>query len=159
MTSYARLTPVWMTLLTLALAPAAEAAIQLDRGIAGARLGNTRADVRKALGKPTKTTQGRNDFGRWVSYRFPGKITVFFQGRELVSSVQTAGLGDRTAAGIGVGSTESELTNTVKGLTCEDVGANMRTCHTGDFLPGRRVTDFRLSNGKVESVTVARVVD
>ena len=41
----------------------------------------------------------------------------------------------------------------------EAVGANVRTCHTGDFLPGRRVTDFRLSNGKVESVTVARVVD
>ena len=159
MTSYARLAPIWMTLLTLMLAPAAEAAIQLDRGIAGARLGNTRADVRKALGKPTKTTQGRNDFGRWVSYRFPGKITVFFQGRELVSSVQTAGLGDRTAAGIGVGSTEKELTNSVKGLTCEDLGANVRTCHTGDFLPGRRVTDFRLANGKVESVTVARVVD
>ncbi len=159
MTTYARLAPVWMTLLALALAPAAEAAIQVDHGIAGARLGNSRADVRKALGKPTKTQQGRNDFGRWVSYRFPGKITVFFQGRELVSSVQTAGLGDRTAAGIGVGSTESELTNTVKGLTCEDVGANMRTCHTGDFLPGRRVTDFRLSNGKVESVTVALVVD
>jgi hypothetical protein len=148
-----------MTLLTLVLAPAAEAAIQLDRGIAGARLGNTRADVRKALGKPTKTTQGRNDFGRWVSYRFPGKLTVFFQGRELVSSVQTAGLGDRTAAGIGVGSTEKELTNSVKGLTCEDLGANVRSCHTGDFLPGRRVTDFRLANGKVESVTVARVVD
>ena len=35
----------------------------------------------------------------------------------------------------------------------------MRTCHTGDFVPGARVTDFRLSNGNVESVTVALVVD
>jgi hypothetical protein len=158
-TTYARLVLVWMTLLALAFAPAAEAAIQLDRGIAGARLGNSRADVRKALGTPTKTSQGTNDFGRWVSYRYPGKITVFFQGRERVSSVRTAGLGDRTAEGIGVGSTENELTRSVKGLECEDVGANLRTCHTGEFLPGRRVTDFRLSNGKVESVTVALVVD
>ena len=159
MTTYARLAPVWMTLFALALAPAAEAAVQVDRGIAGARLGNTRADVRKALGKPSKTRTGMNDFGPWVSYAFAGKITVFFQGRERVSSVQTAGLGDRTAAGIGVGSTESELTGSVKGLTCEDIGANVRTCHTGEFVPGARVTDFRLSNGKVESVTVALVVD
>ena len=148
-----------MTLLALAVAPAADAAIQIDRGLAGARLGNTRADVRRALGKPSKVQQGRNDFGRWVSYRFAGKITVFFQGREVVTSVQTAGLGDRTASGIGVGSTEADLTKSIKGLTCEDVGANVRTCHTGEFIAGRRVTDFRLSNGNVESVTVAYVID
>jgi hypothetical protein len=152
-------TPVCVALLALALAPAAEAAIQLDRGIAGARLGNTRADVRTALGKPTKVTQGRNDFGRWVSYRYPGKLTVFFQGRERVSSVQTAGLGDRTARGIGVGSTEAQLKAGVRGLTCEAIGAGRKSCHTGDFLPGRRITDFRVVDGKVAQVTVARVVD
>ena len=35
----------------------------------------------------------------------------------------------------------------------------MRTCHTGEFIAGRRVTDFRLANGNVESVTVAFVID
>ena len=148
-----------MTLLALAFAPAAEAAIQLDRGIAGARLGNTRADVRKALGKPLRISSAVNDFGPIVTYRYPGRITVFFQGRDRVSAVQTEGLGDRTARGIGVGSSEAELMAGVSGLTCEDIDANRKTCHTGDFLPGRRVTDFRLLDGKVERVMVARVVD
>ena len=126
-----------MTLLALAFAPARTPRSRSTEGLAGARLGNTRADVRRALGKPSKVQQGRNDFGRWVSYRFAGKITVFFQGREVVTSVQTAGLGDRTASGIGVGSTEADLTKSIKGLTCEDVGANVRTCHTGEFIAGR----------------------
>lgn len=146
-------------LAALAFAPAAEAIIQVDRGIAGVRLGNSRAEVRAALGTPSKTASGTNDFGRWVRYTFAGKLTVFFQGREAVSSVQTAGLGDRTASGIGVGSTEAQLTAAVKGLTCEDFSSTVRSCHTGDFLPGRRVTDFRIAGGKVASVTVARVID
>jgi hypothetical protein len=47
--------PILVTLALLAplAAPsAASALIQVDKGIAGARLGNSRADVRKALGTP-----------------------------------------------------------------------------------------------------------
>ena len=51
-----------LALTFLALAPDAVAMIQVDRGIAGARLGASRADVRAALGKPSKTASGTNEF-------------------------------------------------------------------------------------------------
>lgn len=156
---YARLTPIWITLATLFCAPAAEAMIHVDRGIAGARLGNTRAEVRAALGTPSKVGTGTNDFGPFVRYTFPGKIRVTFQGRTRVTAVETTGLGDRTSSGIGVGSSERSLKAKVGGLTCEDLGSSVRSCHTGDFVAGKRVTNFRISGGKVESVTVAVVID
>jgi hypothetical protein len=138
---------------------AAPALIQVDRGIAGARLGNTRAEVRAALGAPSSVQRGTNEFGPFLVYRYNGpKIRVNFQGRRRVTNVSTTGLGDRTRRGVGVGSTEAAVVSRVGGVTCESTGGS-RLCHTGDFLPGRRVTDFRLSNGKVESVTVALVVD
>src|SRR5215213_9080907 len=83
---------------------AADALIQVDRGIAGARLGNTRAEVRAALGAPTSTRSGANDFGAFLQWRFRGGITVDFQGRREVSSVSTTGRGDRTRRNVGVGS-------------------------------------------------------
>ena len=102
---------------------------------------------------------GTNDFGRWVRYGYPGKLIVFFQGRERVTSVQTAGLGDRTAGGIGVGSSEADLKAGVKGLECESLGGTTSSCRTGPLQAGRRVTDFRVAKGKVESVIVGIVID
>ena len=62
-------------------APSAEALIQVDAGIAGARLGATRDQVRAALGKPIKIRTLKNDFGPYVEYRFSGGIRVTFQGK------------------------------------------------------------------------------
>src|SRR5688500_18941336 len=87
-------------------APAGAAAlIQVDRGIAGVRLGNSPAQVRAALGAPAATQSGTNDFGGWLQYRYRGGIRVLFQG-DAVTLVSTTGLGDRTARGVGVGSRE-----------------------------------------------------
>ena len=82
---------------------------QVDRGIAGARLGNSRAEVRAALGTPASARSGTNDFGRFLQWRFKGGITVIFQGRREVSTVSTTGRGDRTRRGAGVGSTEAAV--------------------------------------------------
>src|SRR3954454_12040053 len=90
-----------------ASAPAG-AMIQVDRGIAGARIGASRAAVRAALGTPSSTKSGTNDFGAYVRYRFAGGLTVFFQGRTRVTSIETTGLGDRTSGGVGVGSPEAD---------------------------------------------------
>jgi hypothetical protein len=46
----------------------------------------------------------------------------------------------------------------VSGIKCETFGS-VRSCHTGDFLPGKRITDFRIAGGKVTSVTVGLVID
>jgi hypothetical protein len=142
----------------LLCAPAADAMIQIDAGIAGARLGNTRDQVRAALGKPIKIRTLKNDFGPYVEYRYSGGIRVTFQGKTNVTAVSTTGKSDLTTGAIGVGSTENQVQASVKGVKCEGVGS-VRSCHTGEFKAGRTVTDFRIENGNVTSVTVGIVVD
>jgi hypothetical protein len=158
MTAYARLAPIWITAAVLIFAPSAQALVQIDQGIAGARLGNTRVQVRAALGKPIKIRSSKNDFGPFVEYRFAGGIRVTFQGKTNVTAVETTGKGDRTTSDIGVGSGESEVAAKVKGVKCEGVGST-RSCHTGSFVAGQKITDFRIVNGTVDSVTVGIVID
>ncbi len=143
----------------LAFPAGAGALIQLDRGIAGARLNNTRAEVRAALGRPGRVVNDRNDFGPFTVFRYRGAISVTFQGRERVASVTIKGPGDRTARGVGVGSTEQAVDRRVPGTTCETFFGTTRSCHTGDFSAGTRVTDFRIKGGKVTRVTVGFVID
>jgi len=143
--------------LALTQAPGALALIQLDKGISGVRIGNTKAQVRASLGTPQKSRAGSNDFGRFVQYMYAGGITVTFQGEDRVSSVVTTGLGDRTSSGIGVGSPEDNVKN-ISGIKCENTGSS-RSCHTGRLVSGRKVTDFRISGGKVVSVFVGQVLD
>ena len=155
--------PLTLTVAAALLAPlgapaAAEALIQVDRGIAGARLGNSRAEVRAALGTPASTRSGMNDFGPFLQWRFRGGIRVLFQGRREVSTVSTTGRGDRTARGVGVGSSEATVKARVRGVRCETI-AGFRSCHTGRFTVGEIITDFQLRGGKVRRVVVGRVLD
>ncbi len=157
------MTRLWIAVLGacalgLAQAPSALAMIQIDKGIAGARISGTRAQVKAALGNPVKTRAGSNDFGRYVQYVYAGGIVVTFQGEDRVSSVVTTGLGDRTSNGIGVGSPEADVKAHIPGVKCETI-AGSRSCHTGHFLAGRKVTDFRIAAGKVASVFVGQVLD
>ena len=155
-----RLAPIAAVALLAPLAApaAAEALIQVDRGIAGARLGNSRAEVRAALGAPASTRSGTNDFGPFLQWRFKGGIRVLFQGRREVSTVTTTGRGDRTARGVGVGSTEAAVKARVRGVRCETI-AGSRSCHTGRFTAGEIITDFLIRNGKVTRVSIGRVFD
>jgi hypothetical protein len=142
----------------LAAPAAAGAMIQIDRGIAGARLDNTRAEVRAALGRPSSRRSGENKFGRFVEWRFRGGIRVLFQGGERVTNVATTGFGDRTRRGVGVGSTERAVRGRVAGVRCRSFG-DVRSCHTGDFDAGDRITDFLIRDGRVTRVSVGFVID
>jgi hypothetical protein len=142
----------------LAVPAGASALIQVDKGIAGARLGNSRAEVRAALGTPASRHSGTNDFGPFLQFRYRGGITVLFQGRTEVTSVSTTGHGDRTARNVGVGSSQAAVRARVAGVRCETV-AGIRSCHTGRFRAGEIVTDFLIRGGKVTRVTVGRVFD
>jgi hypothetical protein len=142
----------------LAVPAAASAQVQIDRGIAGARLHNTSAQVHAALGRPARTHRGTNDFGRFTEETYAGGIMVTYQGGTTVSAVSTSGLGDRTASGVGVRSTEAQVRRGVPSLHCETV-SGARSCHTGSFRPGQRITDFLLSGGRVTRVTVGFVID
>jgi hypothetical protein len=147
-----------VSVLALAYPATAGALIQIDRGIAGARLNNTKAQVRAALGRPGRVIHGNNDFGSFTTFRYRGAISVTFQGDRRVSSVTAKGPGDRTARGVGVGSTEQQVEQRVAGISCETFFGT-RSCHTGTFAAGTRVTDFRIRNGRVTRVTVAFVID
>jgi hypothetical protein len=141
------------------LMPASSGAIiQLDRGIAGARLGNTKAQVRTALGQPNRVRNGTNDFGPFTEFRYAGGIRVFFQSGNRVTGVTTTGLGDRTSRGVGVRSTENAVEQRVPGVSCETFSGT-RICQRGEGLPGERITAFFLRNGRVTRVTVAFVID
>jgi hypothetical protein len=142
----------------LVLPATADAMIQIDKGIAGARLTNTKAQVRAALGTPAAVKNGTNEFGAFTQFRYRGGIRVTFQGGSRVSSIDLTGLGDRTSRGVGVGSTERAVRRRVPGVKCETL-AGVRSCHTGAFEPGKRVTDLHLRNGKVTRVTVGVVID
>jgi hypothetical protein len=138
------------------VAPAAATAlIQIDRGIAGARLGNTKAEVRTALGQPRRVVTGSNIFGPFTRFRYAGGIRVTFQSGNRVTAVSTTGLGDRTARAVGVGSTRRAVRRRVPGVRCEAVGI----CQTGTGEPGDRITAFFLRDGRVFQVSVGIVVD
>jgi hypothetical protein len=151
---------VLLGLSALALPPAAGALVQIDKGIAGARLNNTKQEVRAALGKPRKVIQGMNDFGAFTQYQYRGKISVFFQSGNKVTSVVTRGLGDRARRGVGVGSKQSKA-DRLKGVKCERFfPGDPVHCHTGTFTAGARVTDFLIgANGRVKRITVGFVID
>jgi hypothetical protein len=142
---------------SLLLAPAAEAVIQLDRAISGARLNNTKAEVRTALGKPRKVIERAGEFGPTTEFRYRGGLRVIFlDGR--VTLAGTTGLGDRTIRGVGVGSTESAVKSKVPGVTCETFEGT-RICTRGAEQPGERGTIFFITQGKVTRVDVAILID
>jgi hypothetical protein len=142
---------------SLLLAPSAGAVIQIDRGIAGARIDNTKAEVRAALGKPRRVIKREGEFGPTTEYRYRGGLRVLFLGNR-VTLASTTGLGDRTNRGVGVGSTEQRVKNRVPGVTCETL-AGLRLCSRGAEQPGERGTFFFLRQGRVTRVDVAVVID
>jgi hypothetical protein len=142
---------------SLLLAPPAGAVIQLDRAISGARINNTKGEVRAALGKPRKVIQRDSLFGPTTTYRYRGGLRVLFLNNR-VTLASTTGLGDRTNRGVGVGSTEEKVRNRVPGVTCETFEGT-RICSRGAEQPGERGTFFFIRQGRVTRVDVALLID
>jgi hypothetical protein len=141
----------------LLLAPSAEAVIQLDRAVSGARLGNSKSEVRTALGKPRRVINRDGLFGPTTEFRYRGGLRVLFlNGR--VTLAGTTGKGDRTNRGVGVGSSEQAVENKVPGVTCETFEGT-RICSRGAEQPGEKGTFFFLRGGKVVRAEVAILID
>ena len=143
--------------LALAVTAAAAAAIVPQRGIAGVSLGMSQVRVRAVLGRPARVVRGSNAFGRYTEFRYGG-LSVAFQGNTAATGIDTTRRRDRTVTGVGVGSSEAQVRRGVRGVRCR-TELGRRHCFVGRFLPGRRVTDFRLRRGRVVSLTVALVLD
>ena len=152
-----RLTLAVCVVAALATATPARTAIVVQRGIAGVELQMTKAQVRAKLGRPMRVRTGTNDFGtfRELVYR---RVTVTFQSGPQVTAVRTTSPLERTARDVGVGSTKAQVKARVHNVRCVNE-SGFRHCFVGKFLPGRTVTDFRLRNGRVSSVTIGFVID
>jgi hypothetical protein len=109
------------------------------------------------LGKPTTVKRGSNDFGKYAIYNYAA-LQVTFQGNTTVTAISTSRTSERTASGVGPGSTEAQLKAKLKGLTCK-TESGFRHCYLGKFLVGHRVTDFTIVRGKVTRVNVGLVID
>ena len=147
-----------VTALALALAAAAGATIVPQRAMAGIDLGMTKAQVERAAGKPLRIEHAKNEFGSLTRLVYPGSVVVDFQGNANVTAVSTTGKKERTARGVGVGSTRAQVIRLVPGARCETQVA-FAHCFVGSFTPRKRVTDFTLSHGRVTRVTVGNVID
>ena len=142
---------------SLLFTPAADAMVQLDRAISGARLGNTKSEVRAALGKPRRVIHRDSLFGPTTQFRYRGGLRVtFLSGRVTLAS--TTGLGDRTRRGVGVGSSEQTVKDKVPGVTCETFEGT-RICSRGAEQPGERGSFFFIEQDKVTRVDVAILID
>jgi hypothetical protein len=142
---------------TLVVAGAAQAVIIPQSSIAGIKLGMTRAEVRDRA-EPSRVRHGTNDFGPFTTFHY-FRLRVTFQGNEGATAVQTTRRRQETPAGIHVLSTESALRAAYPGARCRTEFGNFRHCWIGRFRPGRRVTDFRISTGRVRSILVGFVID
>ena len=132
----------------------------VNRSIAGVKVGDTIALVRNELGPPSRLIQGRNDFGPYSQLLYtPLKLEVFSQGRRVVTHVTTKNREERTAGGLGVGSTYSAVRAAFRTEHCESAGPGQRLCNIGALRVGRKVTTFRFTNLRVVSVSVGTVLD
>jgi len=126
----------------LAVQPA-QATIRPQYGMSRVVLGMTKAQVRARLGAPIGSGAGRFYYARvWVGFRL-GRVV----------EVTTTRSTERTASGLGVGSSESSVRRAYPSVVCAPSGG-FRRCRLGSGKPGTRATDFLLGHGLVLQVTV-----
>lgn len=130
--------------------------------IRGIGVGMTGAQVRHAAGRPdAEAVRNHPVLGRTKVWRY-GRATVTFDGTRSSSevvSVTTTSRSDRTAKGVGVGSTEAAVRAGVAGVRCvTELG--YRHCVVGRQVAGQLVTDFSIGrSGRVTRVLLGRVID
>jgi len=130
--------------------------------IHGVELGMTPAQVQGKLGHPDATHKGRQPgIGATMTLTF-GLTTVRFAGTKPSSqavTITTTSRRERTARGVGVGSSEAVVHQRVPGAKCL-VEYGYRHCVVGTQKPGQIITDFSIGDsGRVTRISLARVLD
>ena len=136
--------------LALAVAPAAGAAIVVNRGVDRARIGMTTRQVRAALGTPDLVE--RSGATAAMVYRSRRRLV-----RLVAGGVLRFAPGSRrapTATGAGPGTTLRALRRRVSGEHCGRK-AGVSVCKIGSSRSGRRSTVFLIVDGVVDTVSVA----
>jgi hypothetical protein len=124
--------------------------------LAGVHLLMSAAGVRHVLGAPKSMRSIADEIQGTVRRMDYGKTKVYLSATEdgTVFRVTTTDRRQKTAAGIGVGSSRAAVARTVGGVRC-----TARACVVGQERAGRRVTQFALRDGRVVRVTLGFVID
>ena len=143
-------------------APARVQSLVPQQSLRGLKIGLVASQVRAVAGKPSSNQVVSHPLlGKTRRMRF-GKVDVTFRGTSATAPVvnlTTTSRNERTSGGIGVGSSEKQLTTKLVGERCvTELG--YRHCYLGKWLPRFVVTDFSISkSGRVTQVTLGLVID
>jgi hypothetical protein len=156
-------------LFSLLLVAPAGAVIVPGKGMAGVKLGQCIEDVVAVIGEPDRTFGKTEPTGEFVeSYKYDklGIIIRFYHGPGeclVAGEFFTAASKERTAEGVGKGTTRRTLKKKLKHVKCETFRQGkrkIRSCHIGKFTPSKRVTEFRMTaKGRVGTISVRVVSD
>ncbi len=142
----------------LAVAAPAQARIVINERIGAARLSLSDKQVIDRFGKPDNVTHGGSQFGPSKTFHyFARKLRVSFYDIEeprVAWKLRTASSGERTASGLGVGSSVRSVRRKLSGERCH-VRAGNGSCqviHRKRF--DDRKTIFSFSGDRVDSVTI-----
>jgi hypothetical protein len=156
-------------LFSLLLVAPAGAVIVPGKGMAGVKLGQCIEDVVAVIGEPDRTFGKTEPTGEFVeSYKYDklGIIIRFYHGPGeclVAGEFFTAASKERTAEGVGKGTTRRTLKKKLEHVKCETFRQGkrkIRSCHIGKFTPSKRVTEFRMTaKGRVGTISVRVVSD
>jgi hypothetical protein len=149
-------------LLIFGPASAAAPSMVLSRSMAGVQLGDSLTRLHAVLGDPKSVKHLPNEitgtervdiYGRLAFYSFPAG-----DGEEIVLFMETTRRSIRTADGIGVGTRKRPLEHKLPSLSCY---RNLCSVVAGGGAQtiGKRVTSFRIRNGRVRVISIGRVID
>ncbi|HEX4735452.1 MAG TPA: hypothetical protein VH247_13625 [Thermoleophilaceae bacterium] len=143
--------------IAVALPASASARIVPQRGIGGANLDMTQAQLRAKLGKPDKVQRPTSPiFGKYTTWFYGATSVDMFNTQDRkVFNLSTTSKSEKTSAGVGVGSTVAAVKKGVSRVHCD-----AQHCWVGRFEGGSKVTDFQLSpKGRVTRITIGYVLD
>jgi hypothetical protein len=131
----------------------AGAAIVPGRGIAGVRIGNSGAQVRGALGKPRKIVPPTWVFGA------PLKGRVGFNHARRVNDIWTTSARQRTAKGVGPGSSLRRVKHAYPTAKCDREPKGKQLCTLASHRRHHTIkTAFLLRGGHLRLVEIYSVI-
>ncbi len=143
--------------MALTLPVSGSAMIVPQHSIAGVKLGSSERAIKAKLGPPLHVYKGTNPFGPWRRFVYP-QVTISFQNGDRATMLLTKSSKERTASGVGLGSTLAQVRAGLHGEKCK-AEFGVFHCWTGRWEPGQVVTDFHFKHSLVTQVGIGYVLD